>query len=284
MLECFVRQQDLAALAALIDRHSSMVWGVCRRLLHCHHDAEDAYQATFLVLVSKAELIRDKEQVANWLYGVARQTAVRVRKEVAKRVRRRTAPDTDAGGGLYLPDPSNDWQMLLDQELSQLPDKYRVLLLLCDLEGKSRREVARQSGCPEGTVAGRLATARTMLAQRLSRRGLVLSSSALAMLLTETAASGRVPASVLAATLKAAGLLAVGQTTVNGVTSAAVSIITEGVLKKMLLDKFKTSLSLMFAAVALGFATGLLVYSIQNRGQHEGGWSGDTDRIEGRTG
>jgi RNA polymerase sigma factor (sigma-70 family) len=140
-----------------------MVWGVCGRLLR-HHDAQDAFQATFLVLVQKAATLPDKETVGNWLYGVAYQTAVRMRALAAKRgVRERQVK--------VMPEPAtaeqyvwNDLVPVLDEELSRLPDKYRVLVVLCDLESKSRKEVARQLNIPEGTVASRFATARTMLA------------------------------------------------------------------------------------------------------------------------
>src|SRR5258708_28916467 len=178
LLESFVRQRDEAALAVLVRRHGPMVWGVCRRLLRSHHDAEDAFQATFCVLVRKGPTIREKEMVGNWLYGVAHQTAVRMRTTAAKRsARERQVTD--------MPEPAaaeqefwNDLRPLLDRELSGLPDKYRVLIVLCDLEGKTRKEVARQLGLPEGTIAGRLARARAMLAKRLNRDGLVISGAA----------------------------------------------------------------------------------------------------------
>src|SRR5205085_3361919 len=130
--------------------------------------------------VRKAAAIRDRERVANWLYGVARQTAVRLRAIAAKRhTRERQVAD--------MPDPAareaevdSDLGPLFDQELSRLPDKYRVLIVLCDLEGKTRKDVARQLGCPEGTVGGRLARARRMLADRLARHGLAIPAGALA--------------------------------------------------------------------------------------------------------
>ena len=160
LLEDYVSRRDEAALAVLVQRHGPMVWGVCRRVLSNYHDAEDAFQATFLVLVRRAASIASPELLANWLYGVAHQTAIKARATVAKRkMRERQVTE--------MPEPAaveqnlwNDLQPLLDQELSRLPDKYRGVIVLCDLEGKTRKEAAGQLGCAEGTVASRLARAR----------------------------------------------------------------------------------------------------------------------------
>src|SRR5215470_659777 len=146
LLVRFIEHREQAAVAALVQRHGPMVWGVCRRILRNHHDAEDAFQATFLVLVRKAVSIRQRETMANWLYGVAHQTAMPEPQ----------APEQDT---------RNDLQPLLDQELSRLPDKYRVAIVLCDLEGKTRQEAAQQLGLPEGTLAARLARGRVLLAR-----------------------------------------------------------------------------------------------------------------------
>src|SRR5438094_3671828 len=167
LLQDYISRCDETALAALVHRHGPMVWGVCRRVLTNYHDAEDAFQATFLVLVRRAASIASPELLANWLYGVAHQTALKARATVAKRkVRERQVTE--------MPEPVvveqdhwNDLQPLLDQELSRLPDIYRVIIVLCDLEGKTRKEAARHLGLPEGTVGSRLARARVFLAKRL---------------------------------------------------------------------------------------------------------------------
>src|SRR5713226_3099822 len=135
LLECFVSRRETAALEALVRRHGPMVWGVCRRILRNHHDAEDAFQATFLVLVRKAASVKPREMVGNWLYGVAQQTALKARATAAKqRTRERQVADM-IDPAVEEQDLSEDLQFVLDQELNRLPDKYRIAIVLCDLEG-----------------------------------------------------------------------------------------------------------------------------------------------------
>lgn len=157
LLQNYVCRRGETALAALVRRHGPMVWGVCRRTLRSVHDAEDAFQATFLVLVRKAAAIAARELVASWLYKVAYHTAMKARATAAGRKGRERQvtemPDVEGvREGLW-----HDHRLLLDRELSGLPDKYRIPIVLCDLEGKTRKEGAEQLRCPEGTVAGRLA-------------------------------------------------------------------------------------------------------------------------------
>ena len=158
-------------------RHGPMVLGVCRRVLRNHHDAEDAFQATFLVLVRKAATLRAPAMLGNWLYGVAHRTAWHARKAVVKR----RAKEAEVVAPAEKPeDALADLRPILDDELARLADKYRVLLVLCDLEGRTRKEVSTLLRLPEGTVASRLTRARTMLAKRLAKRGLALSVGSLA--------------------------------------------------------------------------------------------------------
>jgi RNA polymerase sigma factor (sigma-70 family) len=258
LLTDYLGRRDEAALAALVHRHGPMVWGVCRRVLRHYHDAEDAFQATFLVLVRRAASIASRELLANWLYGVAYQTALNARAAAARRGARErqvtTMPEPETTGQ----DLWQDLLPLLDQELSRLPDKYRLPVVLCDLEGKTRKEAARQIGCPEGTVAGRLARARALLAKRLARHGVMVSAGALAAGLARGAASAGVPAPVVASTIKAATLLAAGQAAAAGVVSARVAALTEGVLKTMLLTRLKIAGAVLGVLTVLGALTGLL--------------------------
>jgi RNA polymerase sigma factor (sigma-70 family) len=251
LLENFISRREEAAFAALVRRHGPMVWGVCRRVLRNYHDAEDAFQATFLVLVRKATSIVPREMVANWLYGVAHQTALKARTTAAKRKGRERQVTQMPEPAAAEQDLWRDLRPLLDQELSRLPDKYRVAIVLCDLEEKPRKEVARQLGVPEGTVAGRLARARVMLAKRLAQRGVALSGGALAVVLSQNVASPGVPTSVMSSTIKAASLLAAGQAA--GMISVKVAALTEGVLNTMFLTKLKTATAVLLV-MAVGIA------------------------------
>jgi RNA polymerase sigma factor (sigma-70 family) len=246
LLKRYVEQRDEAALAALLCRHGPMVLGVCRRVLLNGHDAEDAFQATFLVLVRKAATLRAPGALGNWLYGVAYRTALEARKLAAKRRAKEAlvAPPRET--------PQDAWADLrprLDQELQRLPAKYRAVLILCDLEGKTRKEAARHLGWPEGTVASRLAGARDLLAKRLTRHGLAISSGVLPVVLSENAVAG-MPTSVAAAMIQAAILFAAGQAS-TGLISAKVAALTEGVLKSMLLTKLKKTTALLALAIVL---------------------------------
>jgi RNA polymerase sigma-70 factor (ECF subfamily) len=254
LLDAYIRGREEAAFTALVGRHGPMVWGVCRRVLGEEGDAEDAFQAAFLVLVRKAASIVPREMVANFLYGVARQTAVKAKAMAVKRKAREKQMKA-------MPEPiaaeqsdEHDLLPLLDQELSRLPDKYRSAIVLCDLEGKSYKETARQLGCPEGTLSARLARGRALLAKRLTRHGLAVSGGGLTAALSESAASAGVPASVVSSTIKAASLFAAGQAAATGAISVQVAALTEGVMKTMLLAKLKIVGVLVMAAVLSGTA------------------------------
>jgi RNA polymerase sigma factor (sigma-70 family) len=257
LLNRFLRSRDDDALAALVRRHAPMVWGVCCRLLRNHHDAEDAFQATFLVLVRKAAHV-PRQAVANWLYGVARQTAVRLRATTAKRRQRETQvvnmPELTVAEVRDADLPS-----VLDEELSRLPEHYRGVLVLCDLEGMTRKEAARQLGIPEGSVASRLARARALLSKRLTQRGYVFSGGLVAAALSAGPAPAAAPPALVASTIKAARLLAVGKAAATGVISAKVAALTEGVVRAMVLAKLKTVTCALALTVLIGFGGVALV-------------------------
>jgi RNA polymerase sigma factor (sigma-70 family) len=257
LLQAFVQHKDEAAFALLVRRHGPMVLGVCRRVLRDHHDAEDAFQAVFLVLVRKADAIVPRERVANWLYGVAHRTALKVRTLTARRKTRErqvtALPEPEAAA---VDNGWRDWQPLLDQELSRLPDKYRVPIVLCDLEGKTGKEAARQLGWPEGTIASRLSRGRALLAKRLTRHGLALSAGSLAAVLSQNAAAAGVPTSLASPTIKAASALAAGQALTAGLVSSRVATLTEGVLKTMLLTKLKIAVAVVLMLAIAGVGAG----------------------------
>jgi RNA polymerase sigma factor (sigma-70 family) len=253
LLTRFVAARDEASFAALVRRHGPMVLGVCSRLLRDFHDAEDAFQATFLILARKAGSVVKRESVGCWLYGVAYRTAQEARSASARR-RERERPMSEVPHPVVPPAESQDWRPLLDQELNRLPEKYRSAVVLCDLEGRSRREAARQLDIPEGTLSSRLATARQLLAKRLAGSGLALSGGALAVAMSEGAASAQVPAALVWSTARAAVLVASGQVTAVAPSAAA---LMEGVIKAMFLKKLRVvvgGLLVMAGLAAVGVA------------------------------
>jgi RNA polymerase sigma factor (sigma-70 family) len=247
LLVRFLDGHEEAAFAALVRRHGPMVLGVCRRVLRHEQDAEDAFQAAFLVLARKACSIRKRESLGSWLYGVAYHAAL---KAQAANVRRRTRERQveDMPHPEVAPPEAQDWRALLDRELERLPEKYRAPIVLCDLECRSRREAARQLGLCEGTLSSRLGAGRRMLAGRLAKGGLSLSGGALGAALAEGAPAA-VPAPLVVSTVKAAVLVAAGKAA--AVTTPAALLMNE-VLKAMLLTKLKFAVAAVMVTVALG--------------------------------
>jgi RNA polymerase sigma factor (sigma-70 family) len=196
LLERFVANRDEAAFTALLTRYGPLVLGTCQRVLRHQQDAEDAYQATFLVLARKADSIGKRQSVGSWLYGVAYRVALQVRRG-ASRWRKEAQPLPDVPGPEAKPDESGqDLRPLLDEELGRLPTKFRDAVVLCYLEGKSTEEAATALGCPRGTVLSRLARARERLRGRLVRRGITLSLGALTAFLSGLAAGAALPANL----------------------------------------------------------------------------------------
>jgi RNA polymerase sigma factor (sigma-70 family) len=257
LLEFFLRDREEAAFETLVRRHGPMVLGVCRRVLGHSHDAEDAFQAAFLVLVRKAASIRPRELVGNWLYGVACRTARKAKTLALRRQAREKQVSDMPAREANEPELWSDLRPLLDQELQRLSDNYRAAVVLCDLEGKSRRQAARQLGWPEGTLSSRLMRGRKILARRLTRRGLALTSAGLALALSQHAATACVPAPLLVSTIKAATLLAAGQAATPVITTQAAAL-TEGVLQAMFLTKIKGALTVLAVVAFVGTGAGLL--------------------------
>jgi RNA polymerase sigma factor (sigma-70 family) len=249
LLDKFVTQRDESAFSALVQRHGQMVWGVCRRLLHSHHDSEDAFQATFLILALKATSIVPRGMVGNWLHGVAYQTALKARAISARRGRTEVqVPE--------LPEPIveehaswSDIRSLIDDELCRLPDRHRAVVVLCDLEGNTRSEAARHLGVPEGTIAGWLSRGRAKLAHRLSQRGVVLSGGGLALVLSQSAASGQMPVALASSTTKAAIAFAAQSAMATGTISPLAIALTKGGLKSMFFNRFKLPLACLVICV-----------------------------------
>jgi RNA polymerase sigma factor (sigma-70 family) len=244
LLERFRARREETAFALLVQRHGPMVLGVCQRVLADVHAAEDAFQATFLVLVHKAASIRKQGSVASWLHSVARRIAVKARLRMAR--------DQALGRQLVaMPDIEvrDEWtwhelRAVLDEELEQLPEKYRMPLVLCGLEGKTHEQAACELGCPKSSLSSRLVRARELLRARLTRRGIAVSTAALAALLSEQAAAA-VPALLTITTVRAAMQKA------SEAIPAHVMAMTEEGIKAMGAAKAKAGLVLALMAVAV---------------------------------
>jgi RNA polymerase sigma factor (sigma-70 family) len=254
LLAAFIDHRDDAAFAALVRWHGPMVLGVCRRVVGHVHDAEDAFQATFLVLARRAAVVRPRDRVGSWLHGVAYRTALKARAiAVRRRGRELQVPDMPEPSAAR-PDPWPDLQPILDQELNGLPEYYRLPIVHCDLEGQTIVTAARLLGWAQGTLAGRLARGRKLLARRLASRGVVLSAGSLAAVVSHHAALA-VPVALFQSTAVAVAGMAAGRTVAVGAVPAAVADLTEGVLKAMLLTKLKTLvLRLLLVALLAGSA------------------------------
>jgi len=258
LLERYVRRRDEGAFAALVRRHGPLVRSVCRHVLHHAHDADDAFQATFLVFATRAASIRKATAVASFLHGVAYRTAMNARRA---RKRLGEGPRECEARACDQPVPAaalREVQAIVDEELGRLPEKYRAPFVLCCLEGKSRAETARELGWQEGTVCSRVAQARKKLQQRLTRRGVVLSAALTAAELSRTTATAVAPA-LARCTAQAALAFAAGQAGAGELMSAEVAALANGVLRGMLTTKLRLALAVL---MALGLATAVGVAAL----------------------
>lgn len=251
LLERFALRQEEAAFEALVQRYGALVLGVCRRVLDDPNDVADAFQATFLVLVRKANTLNRSRPLLNWLYTVAYHAALK-----AARKRRHES----LAAALTMPSPDDQaWhelRPLLDAEVSRLPARYRAPILACYFEGKTHEEAAEQLGWPIGTVKGRLARARELLRQRLTRRGVGLTAVALGTLLAERAAPAAVPPAFQVQTVLAAQLLLTGKA---GIAPQVISIV-DGVMQAMFMHKLRIVALGALAATILLVGVGWMVY------------------------
>jgi RNA polymerase sigma factor (sigma-70 family) len=259
LLERFAARHDEAAFAELVRRHGPLVLGVCRRLLRHEADAEDTFQATFLVLAQKAGSVRRGESVASFLYGVALRVARKARVAAARRrLREGTLPDVPAPG------ETPAWERrelgaVLDEEVGRLPARYRVPFVLCHLEGRTNEEAARQLGRPLGTVLAQLSRARARLRSRLARRGVVLSGAALSTALAGEATAA-VPPALAGAALRGALTFAPGKAAAAGAVPAGAAALAEGVLHAMFRTKLLTAATAVLAVCLAGAGVGLVAH------------------------
>jgi RNA polymerase sigma factor (sigma-70 family) len=256
LLRRFVADQDEAAFNVLLHRHGPLVWSVCHRVLGCRHNAEDVFQATFLTLARKAASIRKHASIAAWLYGVA----YRLARQLRARDGRRPVPQAKSAD-----DPTQDpvqrvsvqeLQTIVDEELHRLRECYRLPLVLCFLEGKTRDEAAVCLGWSVSTLKRRLAKGREILCSRLTRRGLILSGALLSTALTQDLAAAAVPPTLVIPTLQAAVIAAAGRS-VTSMVPAQVTALTEGVLRAMMMTKLKIATVGILTLVGLGAGVGV---------------------------
>jgi RNA polymerase sigma factor (sigma-70 family) len=249
LLHRFTTDGDDTAFAAIVARHGPMVFGVCRRVLADWHLAEDAFQATFLVLARRANAISPPGAIAGWLHGVAYNVAKNARRANLRRFQRER-PTHDLPESEASPEQSPDAELLgvLDDELRKLPTKYRDLLVACDLEGRRREPVARSFGIPEGTLSSRLTAARKMLAERLTRRGIAPALVAAIAAGSPVVLACEAPRAVLATAARFGS-------NASCTVPEAVSTLASNAIRAMTMRKFLPySFLILAATAALGLA------------------------------
>jgi RNA polymerase sigma factor (sigma-70 family) len=267
LLQRFIAARDQSAFEQLLHRHGPMVLGVCRRLLRHEQDAEDAFQATFLVLARKAATVRRQASVASWLYGVAFRVAAKARSRAARR--RLVAALTDAefesaepAVGDSGPDSASlqEARAVLDEELRSLPGRDRELLVLCHLQGLTHEQAAQSLRVPVGSMSRHLARARDLLRGRLVRRGVVLTAAGLTAALADASLRAAPGAALTTATARGIIDNAAGRGGVRSLSPAAVSL-AEAFFKDTLMTKLTFSMAAALAVALIGLGAGGLHYS-----------------------
>jgi RNA polymerase sigma factor (sigma-70 family) len=262
LLERFVAMRSEEAFTALVDRHGPMVLRVCRRVLPHYEDAEDAFQATFLVLSRRAGSIRKTASLASWLHGVAYRVSAKARA----RLLRHTLPEAEKAEGLSVDDPLGDvtWRELrglLDEELARLSETNRSPLVLCYLEGRTQDEAARELGWSLSTLRRRLDQGRRLLGQRLTRRGVTLSVGLATVLLSEQSSSAAVPPTLTAGTVRAS-LLFAGKEAVGVAVSDRVAALAKEVLRAIAVNRAKALLGVLLLASVCLTGLGLIAHHL----------------------
>jgi RNA polymerase sigma factor (sigma-70 family) len=242
------------AFSALVERHGPMVLRVCRAILRDEHDAQDAFQATFLVLARKAGSLWARDSLGPWLHGVAVRTASCARSaEIVRRGHEKRAAELMTRVVVT----EEDWDELgrvLHEEVSRLPERYRRPILLCYFDGLTHDQAASQLSWPVGTVRSRLARARERLRTRLTRRGIAPDAAYLHVL---SCRLGSLPADLSKPTVKAVMHLEVRKAVGAGLVSASAAVMMEGVLRTMFVSKLKAIAATVLVVGAITFSMGL---------------------------
>jgi RNA polymerase sigma-70 factor (ECF subfamily) len=249
LLERYVAHRDQEAFSALVQRYGPLVLGVCNRVLHNSYDAEDAFQATFFVLARQADSLDGTGALANWLYTVAYRTALKARNNAARRQAHERQVAYMQAAQIAEDDLWEEIRPMLDEELSQLPEKYRAPLVLCFLEGKSHQEAARQLGWPSGSMSRRMSRARELLRARLAQRGVALPAGVLVTVLVNHATAQAVPHALAAATAKAAVVFGAAKAAAS--LSGTVAGLAQEILKPMLVAHWKKTVSTLLLSLSM---------------------------------
>jgi RNA polymerase sigma factor (sigma-70 family) len=255
LLQVFARDNDQVAFTAIVERHGRLVLSVCRHVLGHVQDAEDAFQATFLVLARKAPSILKQSSLASWLHGVAYRMCIKAKRGAARRRAHEKNAGTPSAAETTDELTWREAQAILDEEITRLPDKYRAPLVLCCLDGRSRIDAAEQLGIKEGTLSSRLAAARKRLQERLALRGVTLATVLAAASLTTTTVS----AALAQQTVQAAAGFAAGQA-VASLVPAQVLWLARGALNAMIMTKVKTCSALVLGLALLTAGSGSALY------------------------
>jgi RNA polymerase sigma factor (sigma-70 family) len=256
LLDRFVAHHDEAAFAALVRRHGALVLRVGRNVLRHQPDAEDAFQATFLVLARKATSIRQHNSLASWLHGVAFRTAMRIRKSSMRRRLHEIHAASRSPASPLTAAALQELQAILDEEVERLPERYRAAFVLCCLDNRTRAEAARELGCKEGTVCSRLAKARSMLQERLARRGVMLSAVLCAGAFSHGTQAATVPATLVALLGRNAPAFRAGKSLAS--SSSWPSAVAKAVLQEMGFARAKAALVLAGLLAVFGAATAVI--------------------------
>jgi RNA polymerase sigma factor (sigma-70 family) len=253
LVERLLAGPDEVAFEAVVRRHGPMVYRVCWRALQRDEDAEDAFQATFLLLARKLGSLRKRDSLASWLHGVAHRVALDAKKQLARRRRHEAAPKDDPTGPRDGPPEEITWRELravLDAELAVLPERHRQPLVLCYLEGRSQEEAAGQLGWSKSTLLRRLEEARVALGRRLAHKGHIWSASIAGVLISDCLSPAALPSKLVDATVDAGARALVGRTTA-GLVSARVTALAEGMVKAMYIRRLACVIPAVVLAGAL---------------------------------
>ncbi len=251
LIRRFAKERDERAFTELVERHAALVAGVCARMLRQRQDAEDAFQAAFLVLARRANALQREGSLAGWLHAVAVRVCLKERT-AGRRRDRRVQEAAQVARETNQIDHSRELRLVIDEELAQLPNDVRQVVVLCDLEGRARGEVAELLAIPLGTVSSRLARGREQLRKRLVRNGLAVATGGAALLLAECSqAAPSVSRELIGATVRNADAFTLGTAAAKATVNIRVLTLAEGVLRTMMLAQWKTVSSVFLVLGAL---------------------------------